>query len=149
LTVTGDAETGNFEAETALVSSSAVVYRTEDEAREAFEGGRDALMSEEIAACFRDTFAEGLAEGESDVEVEAGEASADTVSFPDFAEQTAALEVEIPLEVDGQAVPSFLEFVGLREGRMIGSLFTFNFGGRFPPEETERLAEIVAGRLSQ
>jgi hypothetical protein len=149
LTVTGDAETGNFENETALVSSSAVVYRTEDEAREAFEAGRNALMHDESASCLRDAFAEGVAEGESDVEVEVGEASAEAVSAPDIGEQTVAVRLRIPLEVDGQAVPSFLEFVGVHQGRMIGTLLTFSFGGQFPPEETERLAEIVAGRLSR
>ena len=51
LTVTGQAESGNFETEDAWVSSTASVYRTEEEAQEAFEGGRDVLQSDELAAC--------------------------------------------------------------------------------------------------
>ena len=96
MTVTGHAESGNFETDDAWVSSTASVYRTEEEAREAFEGGRDALQSDELAACFGDVFAEAMAAEENDVEIEVGEASTSEVALPDVgAQQSAALRVEI------------------------------------------------------
>ena len=148
LTVTGHAESGTFETDDAWVSSTASVYRTEEEAREAFEGGRDALQSDELAACFGDVFAEAMAEEENDVEIEVGEASASEVAIPDVgAERSAALRVEIPLDVEGQAASAYVEFIGLEEGRTVGSLLTFSFVTPFPADETERLAEIMAGRL--
>lgn len=148
LTVTGHAESGNFETDEAWVSSTASVYRTEEEAREAFEGGRDALLSDELAACFGDVFAEAMAEEENDVEIEVGEASASEVAIPDVgAQRTTALRVEIPLDVEGQAASAYMEFIGLEEGRTIGSLVTFSFLAPFPADETERLAEIMADRL--
>jgi hypothetical protein len=150
LTVTGHAESGNFETDDAWVSSTASVYRTEEEAREAFEGGRDALQSDELAACFGDVFAEAMAEEENDVEIEVGEASTSEVALPDVgAQRSAGLRVEIPLDVEGQAASAYMEFIGLEEGRTIGSLVTFSFLTPFPADETERLAEIVADRLGE
>jgi hypothetical protein len=148
LTVTGHAQSGNFETDEAWVSSTASVYRTEEEAQEAFEGGRDALLSDELAACFGDIFAEAMAEEENDVEIEVGEASASEVAIPDVgAQRSAALRVEIPLDVEGQAVSAYMEFIGLEQGRTIGSLVTFSFVMPFPADETERLAGIMADRL--
>jgi hypothetical protein len=148
LTVTGHAESGTFETDDAWVSSTASVYRTAEEAREAFEGGRDALQSDELAACFGDVFAEAMAEEENDVEIEVGEASASEVAIPDVgAQRSAALRVEIPLDVEGQAASAYMEFIGLEEGRTIGSLVTFSFVTPFPADETERLAGIMADRL--
>lgn len=149
LTVTGHAESGNFETDEAWVSSTASVYRTEEEAHGAFEGGRDALLSDELAACFGDIFAEAMAEEENDVEIQVGEVSASEVSVPDVgAQRSAALRVEIPLDVEGQAVSAYMEFIGLGEGRTLGSLVTFSFVEPFPADETERLAGIVADRLA-
>lgn len=148
LTVTGHAESGNFETDSAWVSSTASVYETEDQARVAFEGGREALQSDELAACFGDAFAEGLAEEENEVEIEVGDVTARDASAPDTAaEQSAALHVEIPLEVDGQAASAYMEFMGLKEGRTIGSLVTFSFVEPLPADETERLAGAMAERL--
>ena len=148
LTVTGHAESGTFETDEAWVSSTASVYRTEEEAREAFEGGRDALLSDELAACFGDVFAEAMAAEENDVEIEVGEASSSEIAIPDVgAQRSAALRVEIPLDVEGQTASAYMEFIGLEEGRTIGSLVTFSFLTPFPADETERLAGIVAGRL--
>ncbi len=148
LTVTGHAESETFETDSAWVSSEASVYRTEEEAREAFEGGREALLSDELPACFGDVFAEGLAEEENDVEIEVGEVSAEEVSLEDpAAEGNAAFRFEIPLEVDGEPVSAFTEFIGLVEGRTIGSLTTFSFVTPFPADETERLVGTVADRL--
>ena len=148
LTVTGHAESGTFETDEAWVSSTASVYRTEEEAREAFEGGRDALLSDELAACFGDVFAEAMAAEENDVEIEVGEASSSEVAIPDVgAQRSAALRVEIPLDVEGQTASAYMEFIGLEEGRTIGSMVTFSFLTPFPADETERLAGIMAGRL--
>jgi hypothetical protein len=119
LTVTGHAESGNFETDDAWVSSTASVYRTEEEAREAFEGGRDALLSDELAACFGDVFAEAMAAEENDVEIEVGEASSSEVAIPDVgAQRSAALRVEIPLDVEGQAALAYMEFIGLAVGEL-------------------------------
>ena len=148
LTVTGHAESGNFETDDAWVSSTTSVYRTEEEAQEAFDGGRDVLQSDDLAACFGDVFAEAMAAEENDVEIEVGEASTSEVTLPDVgAQQSAALRVEIPLDVEGQAASAYVEFIGLEEGRTIGSLLTFSFVTPFPAEETERLAGIMADRL--
>jgi hypothetical protein len=148
LTVTGHAESGNFETEDAWVNSTASVYRTEEEARAAFEGGRDALLSDEFAGCLRDVFAEALAEEENDVEIEVGEASSNEIAIPDVGAQgSTALRVEIPLDVDGEAAAAYMEFIGLEEGRTIGSLSTFSFLTQFPADETERLTGIMADRL--
>jgi hypothetical protein len=148
LTVTGHAESDRFETDDAWVNSTASVYRTEEEAGEAFEGGLDALRSDQIAACFGEVFAEGLAEEENDVEIEVGEVSASEVSLPDVgAERSAGLRLEIPLDVEGQAVSAYTEFIGLQEARTIGSLVTFSFVEPFPADETERLAGIMADRL--
>ena len=150
LTVTGHAESGTFDTDNAWVSSTASVYRTEEEAREAFEGGRDTLLNDELPACFGDAFAEAMAEEENDVEIEVGKVSANEVSVPDVAaERSAALRIEIPLEVDGQAVSAYMEFIGLEEGRAIGSLVTFSFLTPFSADETERLAGIMADRLGE
>lgn len=150
LTVTGHAESGTFDTDNAWVSSTASVYRNEEEAREAFEGGRDTLRNDELPACFGDVFAEAMAEEENEVEIEVGEVSANEVSVPDVAaERSAALRVEIPLEVDGQVVSAYMEFIGLEEGRTIGSLVTFSFLTPFPADETERLAGIMADRLGE
>jgi hypothetical protein len=148
LTVTGHAESGNFETDQAWVSSTASVYRTEEEAQEAFEGGRDVLLSDELAACFGDVFAEAMAEEENDVEIEVGEVSASEVSVPDVgAQRSAAVRVEIPLDVEGQLASAFVELIGLGEGRTIGSLLTVSFLTPFPADETERLAGLMADRL--
>ncbi len=148
LTVTGHAESETFQTESAWVSSEASVYRTEEEARQAFEGGREALLSDELPACFGDVFAEGLAEEENDVEIKVGEVSAEEVSLEDLAaEENAAVRFEIPLEVDGEPVSAYTEFIGLVEGRTIGSLTTFSFVTPFPADETERLVGTVADRL--
>lgn len=148
LTVTGHAESGNFETETAWASSAATVYRSEDEARAAFEGGRDALQSDELAECFRDAFVQGLAEGENDAEIEVGELSTREATAPETAaERSAAVDIEIPLEVEGEAVSAYMEFVGLQQGRSIGSLVTFSFIDPFPADETGRLAGIMVDRL--
>ena len=148
LTVTGHAESGTFETDDAWVSSTASIYLTEEEAQQAFEGGRDVLQSDELAACFGDVFAEAMAEEENDVEIEVGEASASEVALSDVgAQRSAALRVEIPLDVEGQAASAYVEFIGLEEGRTIGSLLTFSFLTPFPADETERLAEIMADRL--
>jgi hypothetical protein len=150
LTVTGHAESGTFDTDNAWVSSTASVYRDEEEAREAFEGGRGTLRNDELPACFGDVFAEAMAEEENDVEIEVGEVSANEVSVPDVAaERSAALRIEIPLEVDGQAVSAYMEFIGLEQGRTIGSLVTFSFLTPFPADETERLAGIMADRLGE
>jgi len=148
LTVTGHAESGNFETDNAWVDSTASVYRTEDEAREAFEGGRDALLSDELGACFGDVFAEALAEEENDVAIEVGDAATNEMSLPDVgAQESAAVRLEIPLDVEGQAASAYVEFIGLHEGRTIGSLLTFSFVEPFPPDETERLAGVMVDRL--
>jgi hypothetical protein len=148
LTVTGHAESGTFETDDAWVSSTASVYRSEEEAREAFEGGADALRNDRIADCFGEVFAEGLAEEENDVEIEVGQVSASEASLPDVgAERSAGLRVEIPLDVEGQAVSAYMEFIGLQEARTIGSLVTFSFVEPFPADETERLAGVMADRL--
>jgi hypothetical protein len=150
LTVTGHAESGNFETDDAWVGSTASVYRTEEEAREAFEGGRNALQSDELAACFGDVFAEAMAEEENDVEIEVGEASASEVTIPDVgAQRSSALRVEIPLDVGGQPASAYMEFIGLEKGRTIGSLVTFSFVSPFPVDETERLAGLMADRLGE
>ena len=89
-----------------------------------------------------------MAEEENDVEIEVGEASASEVAIPDVGAQgSAALRVEIPLDVEGQAASAYVEFIGLEEGRTIGSLVTFSFVTPFPADETERLAGIMADRL--
>jgi hypothetical protein len=148
LTVTGHAESGSFETDDAWVSSTASVYRSEEEAREAFEGGADALRNDRIAACFGEVFAEGLAEEENDVEIEVGEVSASEASLPDVGgERSAGIRVEIPLDVEGQPVSAYMEFIGVQEARTIGSLVTFSFVEPFPPDETERLAGVMADRL--
>jgi hypothetical protein len=124
------------------------VYQTEDQARVAFEGGRDALQSDELAECFGDAFAEGLAEEENEVEIEVGEVTARDASAPDTsADRSAAVHIEIPLDVGGQPASAYMEFIGLEAGRSIGSLVTFSFVEPFPVDETERLAGIMVDRL--
>ena len=63
-----------------------------------------------------------MAAEENDVEIEVGEASASEVAIPDVgAQRSAALRVEIPLDVEGQAASAYMEFIGLEEGRTIGA----------------------------
>jgi hypothetical protein len=147
LTVTGDADSDDFETDVLQVSSDVTVYQEVEQAQAALERVMAIAGGEELVGCLEDAMEEAAAE-ESETTIEFGDVSGGEVSYPEVGEQTEAVEFEIPFEVEGLAASAFMEIVAIREERAVGGIFLFSFGEPFPPTESERLARVLAGRLA-
>lgn len=147
LTVTGDADSDDFESELAQVSSSVTIYESVEQATDALERVMAVLGGGELAGCLEELVEQG-AEEEGDVDLDVGTVSGRDVPFPAVGEQTEAVELEVPFEVEGQSAAAYLAIVAIRQERAVGGIFMFSFPGPFPADEQERLAGVLADRLA-
>jgi hypothetical protein len=64
-----------------------------------------------------------------------------------YADQSGKLTFSATIHVAGQSVPFFLDFVGLRKGRIDTALDFLNIGTRFPAALEAKLISKVAARM--
>jgi len=138
LTVTGDAESPDFERGVVFISSAASVYRSTADANASWQRGTSAAGER----CSRDLLRREFAKDGIKL------VSMRRVAFPRVSSQTAAYRIVLSTEVQGTAVPVVLDLVVLMHSRAQVALF---FGSGFvavPRADEVRLARLTAKRLA-
>lgn len=143
---TAEADSPDFETDESLASSSAAVFASDADAREAL----DVLRSDDLTECFQDAITEGIR----------GEASADGDELPDLAvalsdldfadvgDELVSFRAAISFAVQGQEIEFPFDLIFVRVGRGIGLYAFAGFGAPFPADDAEAAVEAAVGRAA-
>jgi hypothetical protein len=126
------------------VQSGVKFAEKESDAREAFADLEAAFAGE----CIGDGLKASLEEAAADPGLVVGDVSSERLPALDVGDEATAYRLIAPLEVDGEQLPVHIDMTVLRDGRVIGGVFTFQAGSPFPDEERIRLTRLVADRMS-
>lgn len=140
LTITGRADSPTFtRGSVASVSSTAVVYTSQDDAISAYQLFEGAV-NQEIGDCLAETLED--TDGIKVIDISAGR-----LSFPSFGDRSAAYQIAIEYESEGLTPTFYVDIVVLQDGRALAALIYLDLLTPFSDSEKERLTEIVAGRM--
>jgi hypothetical protein len=141
---TAEAESPDFSRGEATTASSLVsLLKTEPDA----ERGMELIRSEKLKQCLNEAMDKELRTQTGEEGVEIGEVSLKNSSFPNVADETAALQMQVPITVQGSTVSFYADIVFFREGRIVAGLMVADVGQPFPSAEAEALARKLAGRM--
>ncbi len=138
LTVTGDAESPNFERGFAFISSAAQVYESTADANTSWRRGTSAAGER----CVRDLLRREFAKDGIRV------VSMKRLAFPRFAPRTDAYRLQLTTESQGVTVPVVMDLVFLMHSR---AQVVLSFGSALAPVargEELRLARLTAKRMA-
>ena len=137
LTLTGEAESPNFERGIVFVSSSAQVYGSRADASTSWRRGTTAAGER----CARDVLRREFAKEGIRLE------SYRRVAFPNVAQRSVAYRVHLSARSQGVTVRLVMDFIALMHSRAHAAVF---FGGLSPvhPSEQLPLVELVAQRMA-
>lgn len=138
LTLTGDAESPNFERGLVYVASTAQVYKTVADASASWRRGTSTAGER----CARDILRRGFATQGIRLE------SFRRVSFPKIADRTAAWRIDLSAKSQGMTVPLAMDLVALMHAR---AHVTVLFVGleAIPRSEQLPLVRLVAQRMAK
>jgi hypothetical protein len=153
LTKIGDADSQDFATggESTQASSSAVIYKSDQQAEDAISESGAAMSGSAAEGCFQDLVEEAL-KGEKGFKL--GEVDVGELSFaPPDVEEAKAWQVVIPVEItsgaaEGLSPDVYIELVALREGDTVASVRTQDVLTEFDPDLRNQLVQTVAGRMS-
>jgi len=143
LTVTGDADSDDFSSETTFVISSASIFQTAEQARQAF----DRYAREELARCIGDALAASAEAGTDGADVEVGEATVTTLSFPALGDRSSGYRAGLTLTVEGEQAPLFVDFVFIQRDRVLATIALASLLQQPSKALREDLATKVALRM--
>jgi len=135
LTLTGEAESPDFDTDLVFISSIAQVYESVADANTSWRRGTSAAGEKCLSDEFRRQLkADGLRVG-----------SFRRTSFPRIADRSIAYR----LAASGQGVKVYIDFAVLQESRAQAALFFVSAPTSVAKAEQVRLARIVAGRMAK
>jgi len=143
VTVTGDADSDDFTSETTFVISSASLFQTAEQAGKAF----DRYAREELARCIGDALAESAEAGSDGANVEVGETTVSTLSFPALGDRSSGYRARLTLSVEGERTPLFVDFVFIQSERALATLAFASLLQQPSKALREDLAAKVAKRM--
>jgi len=143
VTVTGDADSDDFTSETTFVISSASLFQTAEQAGSAF----DHYAREELARCIGDALAASAEAGGDGAEVEVGETTVSTLSFPALGDRSSGYRARLTLSVEGEQAPLFVDFVFVQRERVLATIAFASLLQQLSQALREDLATKVAGRM--
>lgn len=129
------------EEEELQVGSGVFFAETEAEARKAFRDLEAGMGSQ----CFKDGLKEAIEE-DGDVVVENIKTS--SLSELRGVDESEGVRVDIDATADGESVGAYVDLVFVRHGRALGGIFASGTGSPFPEGERDRLANLLARRVS-
>jgi hypothetical protein len=135
LTITGDAESRNFQGGPFLFTSIASVYATERDSARSWQRGTSAAGEQ----CLRATLRRDAAQENVTF------VSFRRISFPRLAEQSVAYRVVGAY----QGVRAFVDLIVMRHGRAQAGVLITSVGRPMPKAEEVRFARLVAGRMAR
>ena len=140
LTVTGEAESSTYlRGLGARAQHSVRIAESEADAAAAFER----IAGSDLVGALGEFFQQG-----TDDELEVTDVSGGTAPFPTFGDESALIQVEITIEVEGLSVSAFIEVALVRVDRAV-SLFLFSdVLTPLPAEEKEAIVGAVAERMA-
>jgi hypothetical protein len=139
LTVTGDAEAPTWSASVIFVTSSSTVYATRADAATSWSRG----TSPAGARCLRQEL------GREFARQGVGVVSLRRVSFPSFAQRSAAYRLTLRGQSQGQTVDAYVDFVVLMQGRAVAGLVVGSALVRPDRPAEVRLATTIAARMAK
>lgn len=143
---TAEADSPQFEkGDTTLAGSSAVVFKTEADAR----GTIQLLASAKGRTCFNEAIAQGFEEGFEEEGAAAPdlETSVGALSFPRVGDEVVSYRARIDFTVEGQELSFPFDLVFVRKGRTIGFYFFGNLGAPFPVKDEQAAVTKALARL--
>jgi hypothetical protein len=154
LTKIGDADSQDFatSGEPAQASSSAVIYKSDQQAEDAISESGAAMSGSAAEGCFQDFVEQTLKRGKG---VKPGEVDVGELSFtPPDVDEAKAWQIVILVEItsgaaEGLSPDVYIELVTLREGDMVASVRTQDVLTEFDPELRNQLVQTVADRMSE
>lgn len=153
LTKIGDADSQDFATgQSTQASSSAVIYKSDQQAEDAISEAAAAMSGSAAEGCFQDVVEEAL-KGEKGLKL--GEVDVGELSFtPPDVDEAKAWQIAIPVEItsgaaEGLSPDVYIELIALREGDMVASVRTQDVLTEFDPELRNQLVQTVADRMSE
>jgi hypothetical protein len=141
---TAEADSPDFSrGESTTAGSFSSVLETEADA----EKGMRLLRSDRMKECLDQAFTDELGKQTGLEDVEIGDVTVEQASFPNVAEETAALQFVIPITVEAESVNFYADFVFFRQDRVLAGMFMTDVGEPFSSSEAEALARTMAARM--
>lgn len=137
LTVTGEAESPNFERGLVLVAATASLYESSADARESWRRGTSPAGERCAENVLRNLFAQQRL----------GLESMSRLAFPRVSQRTVAYRVRLTATSQGTTVPYVLDLVVLMRARAQVSLLFGSGLAAVPKADEVRLARLVASRM--
>lgn len=125
------------------VQSGAVFAVNESEATKGFADLEGALASQCLRDAMRETLRTSLDPG-----VTVRDVSNAPLAAPNVADQSAASRLTVELEAARERASVIVDLTVLRDGRVVGGVFTFGFQEPFPEAERIRLTRLVGERMT-
>ena len=151
LTLIGQADSDDFEMDNAEVSSSANVFPTDTEAQKAADAYVAGLTGPKAPDCFKDIFDESLKnESEGGVSYKAGDVEIGELNVPppSGVAQFRAVQLELPVEVEGLSISFLLDSVYMRQADAVDSVTIFDEASSLDTDLRDQLIQVVASRMS-
>jgi hypothetical protein len=152
-TMIGDAESDDFAmGETAVASSEAQVFETEQMAADAVAEFVEGLGNEAADTCMSEMLGEFEDE---DVEITGAEVSELSFTPPPGVDDAYAWQVVVTVEgkagsqAEGLSVPAYADLVQLRNGDETAEVTTTDIQTPFDPELRDELVAAVVGRMAE
>jgi hypothetical protein len=152
LTIIGDADSKDFAIEDATdVSSSATVYASEGQAKEALQEYSDGMESDAAEDCFREVIEKEFKTVSRELKIDEVDVRALNVTAPSEVEETRAWQVSFEAtygESKGGSTTAFSDFVVLHQGDSLATIQASDVYSPFDSELRDQLLKTVASRMS-
>ena len=142
LTVTGHADSRDFSHQSFFVNSSATLMKSDDEAKGAFE--RQA--SGELPKCIAEQLGKSI-ESSSEIAIDVKHTAVRALDFPGLGDRSQAYRATLDLDLGGQPVRAYVDFVFVQRGRALATLAFASVAQAPQTALDEELAGKVAGRM--
>jgi hypothetical protein len=126
------------------VGSTAFVFEDESTAQVAFP----LLTDERAQGCYRDLLGRQLAAELTGQGVEIGDVTAEPATMATAADETNAMRITVPLTIAGRPFTMQIDFVFVREGRVMGLFSFFDFPTTFPADVEAQVLEGPVSRMA-